>query len=279
MDAQLDKHKASLEEMLGLLESTIEQVRTLKELAPGKRDVAVRRWVLMLGAMMLNVARSVGRLADSGDVAAIYILNRSIYEYKIKTLYFLKDSKTRRLAHEQYMTTATAYIQGLKRLPTMTEELSAQMDALQNAWFESGGKEDPYSGARGVTTMALELASPDEILTLNDRDKYTHDLSVSYHIPSWFVHGSAPLIGEFFSNLNDDSDWTLNNIPSNHTNVLPLLRSTISYLFVYMHAVRRHYRLAENDLVLPIKRAQQLQSPETRAKFKAMIQERNEKKS
>lgn len=184
MNDEKAKHKASLEEMLCLLEQTLEAVRLYKPKAPeARRDIALRRWAMTLGALMLNVGRSASRLIETDDVVSVMILGRSMYEYCLKTRYFFKDNQTRRLAFDQFMTIVTSFVQGLRRLPTITDDIDAKLAASYDAWLAAGGKEDPYSGKRAATTMALALAKPNEILKDNSGDSYSHQLTTSYHIP------------------------------------------------------------------------------------------------
>ncbi len=262
------KHKASRDEMLRLLEDT------LKLLPPkqreGKRDVALRRWAIMLGTMMLNVGRTVSRLIDTDDVVSVLILGRSMYEYRLKTQYFFKDKATRRLAHDQYMTIVTAYVRGLRRLPNSTPTLDQRLNIMHESWLESGGKADHYSGHRAVKTMALDLASPVEIHEDLHGEKYTAALTTSYLIPSWYVHGSAALIAEFTRQWYDDNDWNVSAIPLNHPDVLPMVRGVVADLFIYLWTVRSHYKIASYDLKLAVERSRELLPLEVRRRFEAM---------
>jgi hypothetical protein len=262
------KHKASLDEMLRLID------HTLKALPPkqkeGRRDVALRRWAMMLGVMMLNVGRTVSRLIETDDVVSILILGRSIYEYRLKAQYFFKDKTTRRLAFDQFMTIVTAYVNGLRRLPTLTPTLDQKLEMMRDSWVQTGGKADPYSGHRAVKTMALDLASPGEVKQDADGDKYTAALSTSYGIPSWYAHASAPLIAEFSPHWYDDEDWTFSETPVNHTDVLPMIRGIIADLFMYLWTVRKHYKIQSYDLKLAVERSRELMPPELRRRFEAM---------
>lgn len=259
------KHKACLEQMLRLLEQTLEAVRTYKSKAPeARRDIALRRWAMALGALMLNAGRSISRLIETDDLVSIMILSRSMYEYRLKTQYFLKNNATRRLAFDQFMTIVTSFVQGLRRLRTVTEDIDAKLTASYDAWVAAGGKEDPYSGKRAVTTMALDLAKPNEILTDKNGDRYTHELTTSYHIPSWFSHGTATVIGEFFPKWYDDADMTFQITPLHHNSVEVYIRGVISEIVQYLFVVRKRYSLEMFSLKLAIERSRDLQPPEIR---------------
>jgi hypothetical protein len=283
MSDDKDKHKASLDEMLQLLEHTLKLVRAYKPKAPeARRDIALRRWAMTLGALMLNVGRSISRLIDTDDVVTVMILSRSMYEYRLKTQYFLKDNQTRRLAFDQFMTIVTAFVQGLRRLPTITEDIDDRLTASHNAWIASGGKEDPYSGKRAVTTMAIELAQPGEVLKDDKGNEYTHQLTTSYHIPSWFAHGSAPVVGEFFPKWYDDADMTFQTTPLHHNSVLVYIRGVISEIFQYIFLVRKRYDIEMFSLKQAVERSKLLQPPEIRRqmeeKYRTMQSTRNRPK-
>jgi hypothetical protein len=272
MDDKRAKHKACLDEMLRNLEAT------LKELQPkakeSGREAALRRWSIMLGVMMLNVGRTILRLIDTNDVVSATILSRSIYEYRISIEYFLKDSKTRTAAFEQFQAIVTIFVKEIKRLPTATPTVRERLDAMRDAWIKLGGKADPYSGSRAFTKMVLELAPPEMVKTDESGDKYTDEMVTSYGLPSWFAHGSAPLIGEFMPQWYEPDGWTVSMTPLNHPDILPIVRGVIKDLVAYLRTVRAHYDLPLYGLKSAVERSRDLVSPEIVRLAQAMNEKR-----
>jgi hypothetical protein len=254
------QHKASVDEMLALISDSLKALPPQQPLA--KKDAVLLRWVMTLGALMLNVGRSISRLIETGDVVSITILARCTYEYRTKARFFLKDATTRRLAFDQYMTTVTAYTEALKRLPTLTPILNQQLDAAQEAWIKAGGKADKFSGKRGVTAMATELAPKEEILTDEDGNKYTYELRTFYNTPSWYVHAEAPLIAEFFSTWQPDSDdpadFVISETPLYHDDVCHIVRGCIGDMYMYLGTVRTYYKIPMDDVQAAVGRAKLL---------------------
>jgi hypothetical protein len=109
--------------------------------------------------------------------------------------------------------------------------------------------------------MALDLAAPSDVLV--DRDgKYTYELRTSYILPSWFVHGSAPLITEFYERWQPHQlgldDWSLSKTPINHDDVLPSVRRAIAHLCMYIRVVRLSYGIPFEDVMPAVERAKLL---------------------
>jgi hypothetical protein len=185
-----------------------------------------------------------------------------MYEYRIKTRYFLKDSTTRRLAFDQYMTSVTAYVLALKKLPTLTSDLDQQLDEMQDAWINAGGKADTLSGKRGVTAMAIALAQPSDVFTDDDGDKYTHELRTFYNTPSWYVHAEAPVIAEFFEtwqpDSNDPTDFSISETPLYHEDIFHIVRGCIGDMYMYIGTARTHYNIPMTDLQASVERAKLL---------------------
>jgi hypothetical protein len=254
------QHKESLDEMLRLVQDTLKALKPI--VAEAKKDAILRRWVMTLGVMMLNVGRSISRLIETDDAVSIMILGRSLYEYRIKTVFFLKDKATRRLAYDQYMTTVTAYIEALNKLPTTTADLKAKLDAAQGAWIEAGGKADIQFGKWGTTSMATSLAKPADVFQDGNGIKYTHELRTFYNTPSWFVHGAPGLIAEFFEKWQPHEqgveDFNLSERPLNHNDVPHNVRGCIADLCMYLYVVRDHYKIQKFDLKLASDKAKKL---------------------
>jgi hypothetical protein len=252
-------HKESLDEMLRLVDQTLDALKPTEVLS--KKDAVLRRWVICLGVLMLNVGRSISRLVETEDVISIIVLCRCLYEYRIKTQFFLKGPKTRRIAFKQFMTTVTALVNALRSLPTLTTEVDSQLTRANDAWIAAGGEQDTFTAKWSVTAMALDLAAPSDVLV--DRDgKYTYELRTSYILPSWFVHGSAPLITEFYERWQPHQlgldDWSLSKTPINHDDVLPSVRRAIAHLCMYIRVVRLSYGIPFEDVMPAVERAKLL---------------------
>jgi hypothetical protein len=256
-DEDRKRHREAFEKMLGLVLSTVKSLKDQQKSSTAKKDVALRRWAMYLGLLMVNVGKSVARLIDTEDVTAIAILCRSIYEYRVKTEFFLHDAKTQELALQQYLTIPTAYRRQLKRMPTTTDEIEKQLDAMFEAWIKQGGAKDIYSGSKGLTKMALALAGKKEILKDENGEEYTHALAVSYGHPSWFAHGDAPLIAEFFPEWMKDDNWDYVEEPSS-SGALSTIRGSIGDVFTYLVHVRRHYDIPLIPVQVAMRRALEL---------------------
>jgi hypothetical protein len=78
--------------------------QTIRELIPSsgqsRKVVAELRWQIYLSVMIADVATSVIRLAKTDDVRAMTILNRCLFEYRVKAEYFRKATDD---AYEQYL--------------------------------------------------------------------------------------------------------------------------------------------------------------------------------
>jgi hypothetical protein len=254
------QHKAVFDEMLALIATTLKTLPPKTTLA--KKDAVLLRWVMTLGALMLNVGRSISRMIETDDAVSITILARCMFEYRVKTRFFLKDATTRRLAYDQFMTTVTAYTEALKKLPPLAPNQDAMLDAAQDAWLKAGGKADKFSGKRGVTAMATDLADPNDVFTDEEGNKYTHELRTFYNTPSWYVHAEAPLIAEFFAKWQPDSasgdHFVISETPLYHDDIFTTVRGCIADMYMYLGTVRTYYNIPMTDVQLANERAKLL---------------------
>jgi hypothetical protein len=269
------KHKALFDEMLDIVEKTLKLLPPKQALS--KKDAVLLRWVMTLGVMILNVGRSISRLIDTDDAVSIIILSRCIYEYRTKTRYFLRDANSRRTAFDQFRTTVSAYIDALKKLPTLTPSVDAKLTTAQDAWIKAGGKDDLFTGKVGVTSMALALAKPTDVLRDDDDNKYTYELRTFYNVPSWFVHGSPPLIPEFSERWQPEDraveDFNISTTPLYHNDINHMIRGVIADLYMYLGTVRTYYKIEMFSVSLAVDRAKALTPPEIRQHLEAMMKE------
>jgi hypothetical protein len=267
------KHKALFDEMLRYVDQTLKLLPPKQALS--KKDAVLLRWVMTMGVMILNVGRSISRLIDTEDAVSIIILSRCLYEYRIKTRYFLKDANSRRTAFDQFRTTVSAYIDALKKLPTLTATVDAQLTRAQEAWIKAGGKDELFTGKIGPTSMAIALAEPADVLRDEDGNKYTYELRTFYNVPSWFVHGSPPLIAEFFERWlpeeRDVADFNISTTPLYHNDINHMIRGVIADLYMYLGTVRTYYKIEVFSVRLAVDRAKALMPPEIRQRIEAML--------
>lgn len=255
------RHKDALDKMLRLLEQTLPTVVKPKS-GESKRQIALRRWMATLGAMLLNVGRSIGRLDPTEDAVAVTILCRSMFEYRVKALYFLKDNEAARNAMKQYMTTISGYVYGLKNLPTEFPGVTDRLGEVHEAWIKAGGQQ-LHAGNVTLTNMALSL-DPSKVKVDDKQGRYSDELITYQHIPSWFVHGEPQLLAEFFPNWLDENDHTFTTAPTYHGDALIHVRGAIGDIYAYLFEVRKTYGM----ILLPLKYAaeahKELFSPEFR---------------
>jgi hypothetical protein len=263
------RHKDALDKMLRLLEQTLPTVVKPK---PGesKRQIALRRWMATLGAMLKNVGRSISRLDPTDDAVAITILCRSMFEYRVKALYFLKDNEAARNATKQYMTPISGYVNGLQKLPTKFPGVTERLSEIYEAWIKAGGQQ-LHAGNITLTKVALALTDLTKIKVDDKQGRYSDELIAFQHIPSWFVHGEPQLLAEFFPNWLDENDHTFTTSPTYHGDALIHVKGAIGDIYAYLLFVRKKYGM----MLLPLKYAAEAHKELFSPEFRRLLEESN----
>jgi hypothetical protein len=106
---------------------------------------------------MTDVAHSFERLPRGNEVRGCIILSRCLYEYRIRSAYFLKHPVK---ALSLFQTARKRHYWDHRRLPDARE---AEMAQNYLDWYKTADLTDENAGVPGVVDMAVDLAEPNEV--------------------------------------------------------------------------------------------------------------------
>jgi hypothetical protein len=237
------------------LEATVEVVRKLRRLLEKTTDalppanpsalsadeMAQRRWQIHLGVLMHDAARSIEKLAKANELRGCIILSRCLYEYRIRSAYYMKHPD---IALKLYRSARSRHYWDLQRLPPLdvATEIEMANDYLQ--WYKTSDASDENLGLPGVVAMAVDLAEPNDVLTDPKGKKYVHEEATSYTIPSWFVHGGPQLIVDLFDDWEDPANWRIHR-ETRMVLFVTIVRAAIEHLVAFLIAVRHEFGMDE----------------------------------
>jgi hypothetical protein len=235
MDSPTAAHVDALKRASGLLRETIPMLVPSSDVS--HREVALRRWGILLATLTCDLAGALCRLVPTNDVRAGLVLARSIYEYNIKMRYFFQHPAA---AKDQYATLIARHYRQISKLPSVDPEADSVLAAEYLKWKRTAGDKTEYSGNRTLSKMAIDLAMPEERLQDQSGIEYTQDFVTGYGIPSMYVHCEAPLIRDLFPAWEDDKDWTISPVPLLTPNFLTITRVCAGVILVSALVMRKH---------------------------------------
>jgi hypothetical protein len=240
--------EAQIEALHGLrklVEKTADNLRPSESL--DEEAVAQRRWQIMLGILTLDAARSMERLAKAAEVRTCIILARCIYEYRIRSAYYLKHPDD---ALRQYRLVPSRHYKDMQKLPSSNADAEAALAANYLEWRKNAENPDDKARVPAVARMAYDLAPPGERLKDANGTEYAQEEGAAYGIPSWYVHGQAPIILELFDDWEDPTNWRFYK-DVRVMRLETILRGTNGFLAVYLKTLREAFNMD----IAPVKRA------------------------
>jgi len=194
--AHIDAHAANIDD-------AIEQLSQAKPTS--KREVADRRWQVYLLVLSGDALRGVAALLRAKEYRCAVILARSIFEYRIKAEYLLKNRKE---AYRQFNLLPKKIYADLGRLPAPNVMDQAQLVNLYLEWRRTAGTLADET-RRDIGAFQMAMAILEDQNTDSEGNAYSPEFVDKYGIPSWTVHADAAGIAEVLPGFKDDHDWSI----------------------------------------------------------------------
>ncbi len=247
-EAQIIAH---LEAHVANIYDAVERLRPHK--FKSKRDVVERRWQILLLTLSADAVRGFITMLKARNHRSAIILARSIFEYRIKSEYFLANRKE---AYRQYRLIPKRVHADLSKLPAPDDAAAAELVNMYLEWRRTAGRlADDYAGGVGVSKMFLTIAG-DKRHT-SDGIEYSPEFIDKYGIPSWTVHADAAAIAQVFLFWNSDDNWMIGE--ASLFEQLGAASQVMHTLFDHLRAVRIHYNMDVEPLERLRKRSIQIQ--------------------
>jgi hypothetical protein len=217
-----------------LIEKTTDALPPRTPSALSAEEIAQRRWQIHLGILMHDATRSLEKLAKANELRGCIILSRCLYEYRVRSAYYLKHPD---IALTLYQSARSRQYWDLQRLPPLDVATEIEMANNYLAWYKTADLTDENLGLPGVVKMAVDLAEPQDVRTDPKGQKYVHDEATSYTIPSWYVHGGPQLIVDLFDDWTDPGNWRIHKQPR-IVLFVTIVRAAIEHCTAYLVKVR-----------------------------------------
>jgi len=170
------------------------------------------------------------------------ILARSIFEYRIKSEYFLANRKE---AYRQYRMIPKRVHADLSKLPAPDDAAAAELVNRYLEWRRTAGLlADDNAGDIGAAKMFLTIATDKR--RASEGSEYSPEFIDKYGIPSWTVHADAAAIAQVFPLWNSDDNWTINEPAL--LEQLGTASQVLHTLFDHLRAVRIHHKMEVESL-------------------------------
>jgi hypothetical protein len=228
--AHIDAHVANVDD-------AIEHLKPAE--FTSKRDIAERRWQIYLLVLSGDAVRGVAALLRAKEYRAAVVLARTIFEYRIKAEYLIKNRKE---AYRQFRLLPKKVYTDLSKLSAPSDVDQANLVNMYLEWRRTAGiLAEEYQGDIGASKMALAVL--EDTKTDGDGKEYSPEFIHKYGIPSWTVHADAAGMAEVLPGFNNDHDWSIRAgaIPYEHFSTVAL--EVLHTVFDHLRAVRIAYDL------------------------------------
>lgn len=244
MSAELEDHIGILHKVRRLAEKTTDSLKPENPAELDAQAIAQRRWQIHLGVLMIDVLRSMEKLARAKESRSCVILGRSVYEYQLRSEWCLKHPDK---ALALFETIPKRHYTDMQRLPPLDPQTEVAMASSYLEWRKSADLSDENMGVPGVVTMSLDLARPEDKLQDATGRQYVNAETIANAIPSWYVHGNPQLIYELFDDWTNPENWHF----SKELRVMRLpsiIRGAIGSGCVYLANLRRAFGMDDSEV-------------------------------